>query len=289
MRRDYWVLWMVVLAYLPDIAAQCLHTAGVPNVSSATHSVGFALVSAPLAGWLLARFRLARPGFATLVALCSVLIHVLLDLLQGTDRAVLWPFISHRISMGFAVIPGSLSGEAAAFGVLFAAFQVWPVTRVRELRAFRLRRGPAFCIALIVALAVATHAVRGQRERQLRGAQRLVEKEHDYVRALALLDDASRWPSPAKPGRIDYLRAGALLGLGDRAGAEQAYLRSFNAAPDYFWLVADIAAFYADADLPRDERSHRVRPYLERLRAFAPDPRLPEELRRIDVKMRAGR
>ena len=281
---DYWILAMIVLAYLPDIAAQGLHAAGIADVSKITHSLGFAVASAPVAGWLLARARLASLRFAMTMAFLSVSLHIVLDLLQGTDRAVLWPLTAHRMSLGVALVPASLLGEVTIVSIGVALL----------LAVYRMRGGslgglwrpqavvPAVCVGLIAALALTTHVLRDDRERQLRAAKWLIEKQHAYSLGLQVLDRADRWPSPAKPGRIAYLRAEAFNRLGDRHRAEEHYLQSYAADPTYFWVVADLAIFYASGPEPEAVRRRAAAPYLERLRGrFSRHPELPETLERV--------
>ena len=109
----------------------------------------------------------------------------------------------------------------------------------------RRRAWPAYGIILIVvASAGGTHYLRSLRERQFHQAEALLEQRH-HADALEVLDMAARWPGLALPGRIDYARATAFHGLGDRRQAEQYYLASLAADPDYFWCVADVAFFFA--------------------------------------------
>jgi len=133
------------------------------------------------------------------------------------------------------------------------------------------------------------HAMRDRRERQLRAAKYLVEQQHAYREALVLLDQAERWPSPAKPGRVDYLRASAFLALGDRLRAERYYLRSDEADPGYFWTVADLALFYASGAQPVDVRRQAAAPYIARLSGtFARHRETRDTLRRVEQRLGAG-
>jgi tetratricopeptide (TPR) repeat protein len=278
--RDAWVLLMVLLAYLPDIAAQVLQLAGVAQVSRLSHSLGFILVAAPLAGLAAAAVRLARPGYAIALAAFSISLHIGLDVLQGTDRAVLWPLTSRRLSLGLTLIPASMPGELALIGLALgtAAFAV----RGRW-RPARPGRWSAIGALLVLGLAVTTYVLRDRREHDLRTAKWLLEDRHEYAAALDLLGRADRWPSPARPGRVDYLRAEAYDRLGDRARAERHYLESFDADPFYFWTVADLALFYASGPGPADVRRRAAAPYVERLVGRFPRHReTAATLRRIE-------
>lgn len=287
--RDTWVFLMVVLAYTPDIAAQLLQLAGVPDVSRVTHSLGFVAVVGPIVGLALASLYGTTRRFGTATALLALGLHVTLDVLQGTDRAVLWPLTSRRLSVGVSLIPRSMSGELAFIGVALAAAGVLARKRLGPVFSSRISLVPVIGTALVLGLAVTTHAMRDRRERQLRAAKWLVEDQHLYLPALALLDQAGRWPSPAKPGRIAYLRAEAWNSLGDRARAERSYLASYAEDPSYFWTVADLALFYAAGPEPGPVRRHAAAPYIARLSGrFARHRETARTLERIEQLLRSG-
>lgn len=260
----FWTPALVGMAFLPDIVAQVLHAAGVGAASRLTHSVGFAIACAVPAGLLIMRLRRVPFLSATAIALASIALHVALDLLQGTDRAVLWPFSSRRLNLGVSVVPTSLLGEALLFGAIFAAGMTVPAMRAR-FRPTRAALLPSIAVALVLAVALATHVMRDLRESQLRAAQRLIEQRQDFRQGLAMLERAESWPSPAKPGRIDYLRGEAYERLGARDTAEHWYLRSYAADPSYFWVVSDLALFYASGPEPASVRRQAVAPYVRQL------------------------
>ena len=144
-------------------------------------------------------------------------------------------------------------------------------------------------VGIVVLAALVTHSLRDQREAQLDRGRTLVE-QGAYQAALEALARAEPWPSPTKPGRIDYARAEAYAGMGDRQRAEVYYLRAYRADRTYFWVVADLALFYASSDLPVAERRRLAAPYLRRLRSeFAGNPALPEILARVERKLAASR
>jgi tetratricopeptide (TPR) repeat protein len=148
----------------------------------------------------------------------------------------------------------------------------------------QLRRHDAIAWALVVAIggsaAVVNH-LRDVRERELHRARALVE-QHDYAGALAACDRADRWPSAEAPGRIDYIRAEAWWGLGNRQQAERYYLSSRRLDPTYFWTVADLAVFYASGEKPLAQRRRQVAPWLQLLESeFAGHPALARTLDRV--------
>ena len=148
--------------------------------------------------------------------------------------------------------------------------------------------GRAFIVAVVLA-AVMTHALRDARETQFETGRNLVE-HRAYQAGFEALALAERWPSTTKPGRIDYVRAEAYAGMGDRRRAEAYYLRAYRADRTYFWIVADLALFYASSEEPVAERRRLATPYLRRLRSeYAGEPALPKVLTRVERKLAAPR
>lgn len=281
---------MVGLAYLPDIASLTLRLLGVGPGRAIGHSLVFALAAAcVLAPWLRALGNSSTTR-AFWLLLLSVLAHDLLDLLQSTDRMPLWPF-SHR-EMGFesGLIPERSLGEAAVFGPLFIAFlALWRRRSTKSTAAERpLGTGVVVgwaAAATLLVVAALVHKVRDSRDDRHHVAATLLEQGRPSE-ALLILERPEGWLRGTKPGRSDYLKAEAYLMTGERAKAERHYLLSLAADPDYFWALADLAAFYASSELPLAERERRVAPYLERLRRDFPRHRaLPRTLERVARKL----
>ena len=287
-------LWMpvVALAYLPDIVGQIMLVVGLDAWLPASHSVPLAPFAAIAVAVVLDRLKACTFRRALVVALVCILSHEVLDLLQHSDSRPWWP-ISDRPA-DIAVI---LTSEILVFGTLFGVFlvcrRVWRAPR----SAWATRPGGPSGVsplgiwlgrgltALILLAAATTHYLRDVRERQLEGARSRMA-EGDYNEALAILDQAERWPSTARPGRIDYARAEAFENLGDRDRAEWYYIRACEAAPTFFWALADLAVFYASSDEPVEVRRERVDPCLGRLqRDFADHEALPRFLRRLERKL----
>jgi hypothetical protein len=298
------VLWLpavVTLAYLPDIVAQLGLIAGWSDGRLLGHSVMFALAVSPAIAAVLVRLTAVSFTRAFVTALVSLLVHDVLDLAQATDRAPWWPLSDRPVGFDLGIIPMVLMGEAAMFGGLLLAFLA-----LRHLAHQWVGRravdppvsGPGFawivwlCRAFIVAVVVAavvTHSLRDAREAQLETARDLVE-QRAYQAGLEALARAEPWPSTTKPGRIDYVRAEAYAGMGDRRRAETYYLRAYRADRTYFWAVADLAFFYASSGEPVAERRRLAAPYLSRLRSeFAGHPALPQILERVERKLEAPR
>jgi membrane-bound metal-dependent hydrolase YbcI (DUF457 family) len=289
MGLDLWTLALLCLAYLPDILSQILSLAGWPEARFMTHSVLSAVVASLLLAWPLSR--LSRFSFAKAFALslATLLFHDLLDLLQSTDRTPWWPISDHRISSGVTVLPVGLFWETILFGSAFALFYLlrllskskpsFSVLGCREETRFTwLVRG---LIGLIIVGAIFTHILRDKREHQLREGHKLLTRG-DYHGVLKAAQRAEMWPSTARPGRTDYLKAIAYDRLGHRQEAEAHYLRSYSADPDYFWCVGDLALFYAKSGRPLPERRRLTEPYLQRLKNHFPNHRdLPEYLSAI--------
>jgi tetratricopeptide (TPR) repeat protein len=148
--------------------------------------------------------------------------------------------------------------------------------------------GRAFVGAVVLA-AVVTHSLREARESQFEMGRALVE-HRAYSAAFEALARAERWPSTTRPGRIDYVRAEAYAGIGDRRLAEASYLRAYQADRTYFWAVADLAFFYASSDELVTDRRRLAAPYLNRLRTeFAGHPDFPWALARVERKLAVPR
>ncbi len=258
----------VILAYTPDVAT-VLASPLWAEARRACHSVLLGpllalLVAVPTARVLGTRFQSAAP-----LALLSIWFHDVLDLFQGTDRQPLWP-LSGR-DFGLDLFPSGLMWEGIGFGLLWviahrALGPSPPASRVGWSGA--TPAGAAIVIA-ILAVAAATAHLRDLREEQLEAARRAYAAG-DNTRTLELLDLAERWPSTARPGRIDTLRGDACLELGDRRLARELYLAASDADPSYFWAVAGLALLEARGEGSSGARRSRAAPYVERLeRQFA--------------------
>jgi hypothetical protein len=292
-----WLPAVVTLAYLPDIVAQLSVIAGWSDGRLLGHSVLFAVAVSPVIAVVL--MWLASVSFlrACVTALVSLLVHDVLDLAQATDRAPWWPLSDRHVGFELGLIPTGLLHEAAVFGGLLLAFLALRHAAHRwtgqstvnpwisgEGQVPLVWLGRAFILAVVLAAAV-THSLRDARDSQLEAGRALVE-QRAYQAALEVLAGAEPWPSTTKPGRIDYVRAEAYAGMGDRPRAEAYYLRAYLADPTYVWAVADLALFYASSGEPIAERRRLAAPYLNRLRTeFAGHPGLPEILARVERKL----
>jgi len=291
-------LWMpaaIGLAYVPDVAERILSPA-VGDATLVTHSLLFALaVSLPAAAVLTALFGIPfRRAFA--ISAFSIGLHDVLDLLQADDRAPLWPLWGRIVDL--SVLPSSARAEVVIFGGALAAFLLggWLAVRANAERiaSASLREGPPLLrwastavLALLFVVPFGVYKLRAQRDDQLEDARRLVDRG-SYAEALGLLEGAGRWPSAVRSERLDHLRAEAYLGLGDRERAEAHYLRAYATDPRYFWLVADLAAFYASGDQPKAVRREQARPYLDVLQQeFGGKKELPRVQERIRRRLEA--
>ncbi len=291
-----WTPIVVGLAYLPDIAAQIMLLAGLDAWQPASHSVLLAPVASLAVAGVLGRLRLLSFGRAFAVALFCILLHDALDVLQGSDRTPWWPVSDRPVRFGRSIIPTGMYQELLLFGILFGVFLVWRrvwrkrrAGAVRQKLSWRCRPGSVWLgwalTASILAGAAGTHYLRGVRGRQFQLARTLLS-DCEYRAAIAALDRADRWPSTAKPGRIDYTRAEALAQLQDREQAERYYLRACQADPSYFWALADLTVFYASSDEPVEEKRRCCAPYIERLRReFADHKALPRVLSKLERKL----
>lgn len=220
---------------------------------------------------------------ALAITFFSLWLHDVLDMLQSTDRVPLWPVSSAILAPSQPWLPSGLIAEATLFGGIAAVIWAW---QRRDPAAHSALPVPgSIIVASIIGLAALTSYLRDRREADAQLAHYLVE-ESDAHRALPLLDRAERWPSPSKPGRIDYLRGAAYNELGDRAAAERFYLLSLRKDPSYFWAVVDLAVLYAEDGGSMEDRRRRAAPYVERLRRdFAGEAGIEAVLSRIERKL----
>ena len=300
-RRDFastfWLPMTVAVAYLPDIAAQILSLAGLTDARTWTHSILAgtiaSLVLAPVVSRLFSMT--LRKGFAILFV--SILGHVFLDMAQSTDRMPFWPISVYRIPANFQIIPSGMASEGLLFtGIILlylALLRTWkkhmrPGSETSvEYRFTSFRRNvPGLSLVMIIFLfALSTHILRGQRENEMETARMFVRNGRN-LEALQLVNRSDRWPSTTRSGRCDYLRGEIHFSLGDRALAERYYLLSYRADPDWFWVVADLAYFYASSDRPNAERRRLAQPYINRLGTdFGESPEVLHAMSRVGRKL----
>lgn len=293
----FWAPIVVGLAYLPDIANQLASLLGASDARVVTHSFLFGLVASLAVGLLLSRFCGIPWRRAAAVSLFSILTHDVLDLLQATDRQPWWPFSQRTVGFGDGLIPLDPVHEVVLFGAAFLVFLGGFLLFGRLRKPLSSGRGSECSVGVrwvgrgvllaIILSACVTHYLRGVREMQYEEILVLLN-ENNFRGVLELADQAQRWPSVAKPGRLDYVRAVVHDSRGERDRAEEYYLRADRADPSYFWVVADLAVFHARGDGPPSERCRLSAPYVERLRRdFADHAALPGVLDRIERKLAA--
>ncbi len=171
---------MVGLAYLPDIAAQILRSAGLVDWVPVCHSIVLALpVALGIALGLRLLFQL-RWRLSLIVALVSMALHVLLDVAVGHHRLLWWPFSDRPVSLALREAGLSMAGEMLIFGGMLVALLAvrWLWYRRRGLprrqsataegRACRLSRLLAVAMTvLLFAAAAATQYMRDVREHRV--------------------------------------------------------------------------------------------------------------------------
>jgi membrane-bound metal-dependent hydrolase YbcI (DUF457 family) len=292
-----WAPTVVTLAYLPDVVSHLSALVGFPDMRMVAHSATFAIVVSMLVAIGLARLGSISRFRAFAISALSILMHDGLDLLQATDRQAWWPFSSRQVGIDLMVIPGNPYEELLLFGAAFCVFSAaWITFRRRRRQARgtharkRLQSVSATWIARTLTIAILlsasiTHYLRGARQRQTDQVHALLQND-EFVSAIALIKEAERWPSGTKPGRFDYAVAEAYARRGDRQRSEDHYLRAYEADPSYFWVVADLAVFYASGDEPSDSRRVRTEPYLRKLKSgFAGHGHLSRVLAKVERKL----
>ncbi len=295
-----WTPALVGLAYLPDLLAQLGTLAANGGWRTATHSVLFAAAAALLLAWPLARLTGISAGRAGLLVFFSVGLHDLLDLLQGTDCRPFWPFSHRHINLPDRHLPAGMLGEVVSYGGIAGLLILARMLAVRLKRKQPASAGAPTgrfapprawmmagygLTAAVLLLAAGTHYLRDVRRQQFETALALI-RDRRPAEALPLLDEARKWPHVSNPARVHFARAEAYLRMGDRTCAEQYYLAALDEGPDDFWVLADVAIFYASSQEPLEVRRRRVEPLVATLRErFATWRDLPRVLAKIDAKL----
>jgi membrane-bound metal-dependent hydrolase YbcI (DUF457 family) len=270
-----WMPLLVVLAYFPDIVTQAGFAVGWPRTSLAGHSILVGAVAGVIVGLLWTRTFGGSARYVVALAVGSILFHDLLDLLQATDRAPLWPFSRRMLDAGWLALPNRSTSELLVFGIPCAAYIAWRASRHPGPPHAAGSERPALrwltraIVGGLVIAALMTQSIRRNRERQVNEAERLL-RQGDYHGAIEAAGRADAWPSTSRPGQIDVLRGEAYEALGDAARAEMFYRRAYENDPLDFWAVADLAEYYAACDRPLDERRRLAQQYLDELHLIFP-------------------
>ena len=278
-----WAFVLVALAYAPDVVAQLGVTVGFRPAAVISHSLVFAAATAALLAPFVGRVCAVTVSRGFALALISLVLHDGMDMVQSPGRMPLWP-LPFEVDLG-TWIPATFEGE------LLSCLPVLIVAIVRRWRRrgwrlpTRVDWASVTAVGIIVCMAATTSELRDLRERDLTEARNLAENG-DYEAALEACATAERWPSPAAPGRVDYVRAMSWWGLGRADRAEEMYLRSYEADPDYIWTVADLAVLYASSDVSRAERRRKAELLLIVLQdRFPGDPALPRLVARVRQRL----
>ncbi len=281
-----WVPSVVLLAYLPDIVSQLASTTGFVSARMASHSVIFAIPYGVLLGVALARLGTVQWTVGIVVAVVSVVGHILLDLLVASDRIPLWPIVLEPLGGGWAMLPRNGVGEILIFGFGYVVAVSIVRRRLTVLPGTVSRAGLGIVVCLFVA-AGGTHWLRSVRFAAFVSAKEsLAIGQHET--ALTQLDAAMLWPSINKESRADYMKAEANRQLGNTEIAELHYARAYAAEPDDFWIVADYALFRATHLEPCNDASSSLETLVDKLnRHFSHHPRFKDVLRKIDTRRNA--
>jgi hypothetical protein len=288
-----WVPILIFLNYLPDIIAQINSLLGLRGTETASHSVVsgvlYSLIIAPVL-MVLAKLSFCR---AFLISLCSILVHDLLDLLQAPERLFLWPFSPWRPSPEYTMTHMSARDEIIVFGFIYIAALIIYITcfykhnsQPHHAKTTQQQCIMWFARILLISIlmsAGATQYLRKVRVETFNQAKAVLGTTKNYTLGLALIEEAGRWPYGASFAWIDYFKAKAYWGLGDRNKAEQYYHRSLDENPWNFWCVGDVAILYASSNEQLADRRRRVFPYIKLLvENFSGHPSLHGYLKKIE-------
>lgn len=293
-----WVPSLVILAYLPDIAALALELVHERVWDDLTHSVPLAVPAALLLAWPLRWLTGCSPGRAFLIVLVSLVLHATLDLLQTPYRLIFWPLTDWHPQAREGLLPRGIRHELLIFGAVYLAAEGLRAGVMRSRRRPLLQppsTGPdtpggalaghargwgwnppvrrrrrhqwiAWSVtAAMILVAAGTHRLRDVRRGYFEQAERLI-RAGAPAEALTLLDQADAWPRFTRPGRIDFSRGIAYLRLGDSEHAEAHLRRAYDADPGHFWYCLGLARLYADSDRALEERRKLAAPYIRELR-----------------------
>jgi hypothetical protein len=265
--RTFRLPTIVGLSYLPDVLTQLGIWLELPSAQAAGHSVPVACVLGAMLGALWSR--LAGTSRRRTIALAAgvIVLHDALDLFQDVERMPLWPLSMRQVGLDWLMFTDRLTGEVVAFGLPFAAYQVWRIATRRPLlgadpapAAARWTTG--LFIGCVLATTVGVIHLRETRETQMGRAEDLLRAGR-LTEALASIDAAERWPSSA--GQGDLLRGRIYVRMGADTRAEEVFLRAYRNDPEAFWTAAALAEFYA-ARGSAETRRARSAPYVETLR-----------------------
>ena len=287
--RTFWTPTIVALAYFPDIVTQLGLMLGFASAKLAGHSMPFGILAGIVIGISWSRVSGGSTRLLIGLAIGSILLHDVLDLLHASDRAPLWPLATSLSGANWRALPNRLASEIVVYGVPCAVYEAWrfyarrkPVRHATRAPSRSLKWIARALVILLMIAAVVIQSTRGYRRRQLNSAERLLRRG-EYSRALEAAEAADGWPVAAGPGRIDLLRGEAYEGLGDLARAEAFYLRAYRSDPENFWAIADLAEYYAAHASSAAERRRRTAPYVEQLRQrFGDNQALPSVLDRVE-------
>jgi len=206
---------------------------------------------------------------------------------QSSGRMPFWP---HPFPVDIGTwIPATFRGELLSCLPVLIVAVAWRWRRCGWRRPTRVDWASVTAVGMMVCLAATASELRDRRERDLNEARSLAESGQ-YRAALEACASADRWPSPAAPGRVDYVRAMSWWGLGRTDVAEELYRRSYEAEPGYIWTVADLAALYASSAASSPERQQQAEHWLLVLRnGFSNDPNLERLVARVQRQLERTR
>jgi hypothetical protein len=291
-----WLLIVVVLSYIPDIASQICFYWGLRGVDTIVHSLIAAIVLSLITTAVLKVIIRLSIRKAFLISLCSILAHDILDRIYAPERFFLWPFSSWRPGFYYSLPPLSLIDEVLIFGSLYfiswLLYRLWFDKRFSQPMCCKtIRQKNLIWLSRIIVIVIficagTTHYLQKIRGEQFQQAKIILQTTKNYKHALNLLDEAGRWPYGASLAWVNYFKAQTFWRLGNIGQAERYYQESLAEDPRNFRSIADLALLYASGKEDIAQRRNRAEPYVRKLRTqYADNPFTKSYLDKIEVAL----
>jgi hypothetical protein len=103
------------------------------------HSIPLGIVAGAIVGVVWARMTGGSTRVLTALAVGSIVLHDVLDLLQDGQRMPFWPLSDLRVGVGWLASSDRLWWELLVFGLPFAIYETWRVSQLSSFAALAAR------------------------------------------------------------------------------------------------------------------------------------------------------